>query len=458
MRMSATTNVLTEVKNFKVEEIEPLWLNPNSMSEETFSLLVEDMKERGPYAIDPIEIAEKIPSSAFPGSQNIEAQYVCVNGTHRLKAAKKLKWKVIPAILNREIKDETQLLNLNYRKNKERGETTPEGEARLFQYLHNQGKTDEEIAKEFSIDRSQVTRRRSLLRISPETNEKLEKVPNVTTSMKEIVATLDAPLQEKVSDEMIQRASYSRVTEKDVSEFAKKAKEKEKEIKEFAEAVEKSPFKTCPVCKEPAVEAAYEGLPIVDCGKYHLWSLKDGKLQRDYSSTIANIKKKEKQASYSSSLRSTHTYAEFQNVFDALIRDSMKHVESIEEFNIRGKASDGGQAFILLRSYSDTMNFKLQVGRRKEFDFQVEKKEYSTEALKEFKTSITIEVPSAHGEKKKQEEVDDLFISAPKRIELTKEEIEALHDLSKRVAKKEHFRPNSLQELALKKSLKLAGI
>lgn len=134
--MSQEQIEVTEVRGYPVEKIEEILMNPNVMSLEEEKTLEEDMRTNGPECIDPVEVVSKGLSfgerkSNFP-SLNQEFEFVCINGNHRLRLAKKLKWRDIRIIVNKQIKSERDLALFNYRKNAERGHVDPMLEAQLF--------------------------------------------------------------------------------------------------------------------------------------------------------------------------------------------------------------------------------------------------------------------------------------------------------------------------------------
>ena len=444
--MSATTNVLTEVKYFNVQDIETLYLNPNVMDKEKFDALLADMEQRGPQGIDPIEIAEKLPAEAFPGSQNISLSYVCVNGNHRLKAARKLKWKVIPAIVNRAIKNEQDLISENYRKNVERGTTDAFGEARVFKYYADLGWSHEKIAKELSVgDRSQVSHRLALLKVEPQVYEKVSALQGLalTPSQWEIVGSGSPEVQKSLADEFATQSGWKKkYTEKEVVQLASRAREQEKEKQEFLSAVAKSKFKTCPKCKKEACDTGFEGLPNVQCANFHEWNLNTGKSLEYGGEEERPAPKNPDIPQY---IRTEHPLDEFLAAWTGLAKEAMKDVQKIENLRLDAKAKNGADILLEINPIAfdnSRYSFTYHDTQKNKSDFVVEKKDYSQPDLKKFKTAVQFigSAPSKKALENLSEHTEEMLkkYNAPKEGGLTKEEIEGLKNIEKRLKQTEH--------------------
>jgi len=119
-----------EIQLVPVDSIKPAWLNLSRYNAEVIDMLVADIRvggARGVYRIDPILVRRLPPEEAKP-----PLIYEVVDGYKRLEAAKRLG---LPAVRARIIDaDREEALELNYRKNKERGVIDEVLEA--FYFLH----------------------------------------------------------------------------------------------------------------------------------------------------------------------------------------------------------------------------------------------------------------------------------------------------------------------------------
>jgi ParB/RepB/Spo0J family partition protein len=109
------------------------------MPHTTFLQLVDDMRDRGLDAINPIEIR---PVEGKP-------PYEVVDGESRWKAAKELQWKTIRCDVRSMSLDEAKAEC--YRKSKERGTIDPFKEAELFKSEIDGGLTTRKIARKYGV-------------------------------------------------------------------------------------------------------------------------------------------------------------------------------------------------------------------------------------------------------------------------------------------------------------------
>ena len=148
-----------------VDSIKPAWLNLSRHDAEVVEMLVADIRAggaRGIYRIDPILLRRLPPEEAKP-----PVIYEVIDGHKRLEAAKRLG---LPAIRARIIDaDREEALELNYRKNKERGEVDEVLESFYFLHLAEDLKMPAyQIAERFGMKESVVASIISRARLTKE--------------------------------------------------------------------------------------------------------------------------------------------------------------------------------------------------------------------------------------------------------------------------------------------------
>ncbi len=163
-----------------VDDIAPNDYNTNVMPPGAYRRLVEDMRENGPSAIDHILLRK-----ARKELRKVGKRFKIIDGFNRWKAANELAWKTIPVEIRDVSLEEAKVIN--YRKNSERGTIDPFREAELFKSEIDAGRTQEEVAKRYGIDRSQISYRLSLLKISGRARRLID-VTRVTPSQLEVIA------------------------------------------------------------------------------------------------------------------------------------------------------------------------------------------------------------------------------------------------------------------------------
>ncbi len=389
-----------EVYALPLDDVERLWSNPNSMSKEDFDKLKLDMQQHGPGGISPIVVADKYPlpmpkEPSFPGSKDQEKRYVCADGNHRLDAAIVLGWKEIRAIIDKNLRTELDLRMANYRKNIERGNTDPLKEARLFQWLNEQGKTHQKIADEFGVDRTWVTKRLSLLKIDEKVLSTARTIPNVTASHLEVIAPLEPALQSEVVKQFADSARYRPVSEGELRGIVKRAVEEKERKDKFQKVLDdpNSKFPKCPKCHKSAYGAMFgRSLPWVKCESYHEWNIQTGKGQEAVQASGPSHTRKHE---LPRNIRMEKSMPDFLHVFTQVAKSSLKDVLEIEKLECKGKAEDGGEFLLEIRPISfngSVYSFELKNGKKQKerASFDVESKTYNTEALKKFKTSVSL--------------------------------------------------------------------
>ena len=166
--------------NVNVDDIAPNDYNTNVMPPDAYRRLVEDMRENGPSAIDDILLRKAGKELRKRGKK-----FEIVDGFNRWMGAKELAWKTIPAEIRDVSLEEAKVIN--YRKNSERGTINPFREAELFKSEIDAGRTQEEVAERYGIERSQISYRLSLLKISGRARRFID-VTRVTPSQLEVIA------------------------------------------------------------------------------------------------------------------------------------------------------------------------------------------------------------------------------------------------------------------------------
>jgi ParB-like chromosome segregation protein Spo0J len=436
-----------EVRGMDIEKIESLpdSLNPNIMSDEEEKALISDMKENGVDGIDPIEIVSKGTSyqerkSRFP-SLDEKHEFVCVNGNHRLAAARKLKWTQIRIIVNQTVKNETDLLLLNYRKNAEHGKPDPFKEALLFKRLNDQGMTHEQIAKYLNLgDRTQVTKRLSLLKLSPAVLGITEKVEGITASHYEVLAPLPVEAQETVAREIAKQASWnngSAPSERWITDAAHTAKKDLEARAKLKEILDKTEFKNCPSCKKPAIGLGWNSPSSLRCDNYHQWDWKTGKSEfgRSPSSLESSSSKKEEEPSF---LRTEEPIEDYQELFSNIVKKVAAQIDIFSNAHLSSpKDTD---LYVDLERRSDGFEFRCNLGRGEKYNLYVEEKKYTQPDMAKFKTVVRTDwgfAPKHTRPDVIKEKVDGLFEDfmngKSEKDGLTKDDLDALNKLTARL-------------------------
>jgi ParB/RepB/Spo0J family partition protein len=374
-----------------VKNIHPNKYNPNAMTEEQDAQLLEDMRQHGPNAIAPLDVRTDLAHDGFPHPIE-EVQFEIIDGEHRWNHAVALGWERIRCV----VKDMTlaEAKAANYRKNRERGTIDPFKEAELFKSESDEGLTQEEIAKKYGVDRSQVSKRISLLNITPETKKEITKVPHVTVSHLEPIATMTPQLQKEAVKELKRDRYEPRVS--DVEEVVERVKREDKERRELEAAVAKAKFKKCPDCGEKPEEAGYSlGLPWVHCRHYHEWSLETGKAKREtYGSSSPSRKPKGKKRPFEGFLRTTHTVPEISRVFGEAVRSLVDDFVEIDDIQVSGRTRSGFKGYVradvdVTSSFGrqHTVDLTVRLKGRDEH-ISAEPKTYASKRLKDIKALV----------------------------------------------------------------------
>ena len=263
---------MTEVVMVRTADVsgisEAPW-NVNVVEPEKYSQLKGEMARNGPGACDPID------TCVIGGKK-----FTC-DGAHRLRAAKELGWDTIQEIFHPEITTEQDARLFNFKRDYARGEIDPFRLGRSFEWFHEQGMKQEEIAKKFGLDVSTVSRRMSLLKLEPEAVE-ASRDKGLAVSHLEILAAVPAQVQARI----IKRLPKGReVTVESLSwacNDAKRAYKEEVLVKAWL-SDKRAKFPKCPKCGEVPASRGYSEyvngtkIPMaVRCSNHHEWSLVSG--------------------------------------------------------------------------------------------------------------------------------------------------------------------------------------
>ena len=121
--------------------------NPNEMTPEEFQQLIEEMAIQGPERTMPIEVC-----------YSYDGRYFVGDGYHRVKAAEKLGWKRLRAVLYTELTPEDMKI-LSFKRNRTRGTLNPIKEGLLFIREQAAGLTIRKIAEKYGVTEDYVKKR-----------------------------------------------------------------------------------------------------------------------------------------------------------------------------------------------------------------------------------------------------------------------------------------------------------
>jgi hypothetical protein len=226
-----------------------------------------------------------------------------------------------------------------------RGTIDPFKEAALFK-SELEFMNQKEIADKYLVDPSTVSHRLSLLRLVPEVVEQVSKLPRgtVTPSHLEPIATLPEGEQKsiKITSQAWNGNRWGDAvrTVEDLTEEAKRVKEKLAKKEALRKALMGAQFGKCPTCGQEPKEISYKGLPWVECssGHYdHQWNIETGKAaykQETYSNQDLDGKKSEPVRT--SVLRCAHTTKELSQTFEQRIKETLSKLAKIEHLQVRG--------------------------------------------------------------------------------------------------------------------------
>lgn len=378
------------------------------MSEAAFEALLEEMKQGGLDAIDPIDITAKrnVYGKAFPRDIS-----TTLDGNHRLRAAKKLGWKQIRAN-EKVVSGEQEARLISYAKNYERGTLDPYAQAAYFKWFVDSGMTHAKIAKLHRIDRTTVTKHLSLCKIAPKAKKKLVSVPRVTVSHLEPVATLKPKQQEELSKEFARDHKEEPPSVRTIEHRVKMIKRAEKEAEELRKAVEKAKYPKCPKCGKPPKRRSWRGLPWVQCssGLYdHDWNLETGLEKREHPKGA----KKKAGPTIPKYIRSTHGIDDFRQAFQEYARNLIPKFTEINNLSCDGSVGKDDMSYVHAEIGGYWTKLRVELNGQ-DFSITVEPKTYTSKRLQDFKTSITIwpEPKSKEDLAKLEKLVSEIFTSS----------------------------------------------
>ena len=155
--MSEKEKIFSEVKLVEIEKLKPNEYNPNQMTEEQFNSLVEDIKENGLVG-QPIIVNDK---------------NEIIDGEHRFRAMKWLKYKKVPVVyFNPQNEEHQKILTIGW--NSKRGEMSPAKLAGIIQEL-NQRHSLSELSQKLGYSQRELRDKLSINAITPEFMEKIKK-------------------------------------------------------------------------------------------------------------------------------------------------------------------------------------------------------------------------------------------------------------------------------------------
>lgn len=346
--MEANRQIVLEydvIREFNVSDIRVNSYNVNKMNSETYDLLVQDMKEKGPGGIDPILLRK---------TDHGPEAYEAVDGAHRFKIANQLSWTTIRGILRELTELEARILN--YRKNSERGSIDPLMEGRRFHEELATLSTDkplEELSKRYGVSTGYISRRVSVTNLDKGFISLIEggKLP---ISNAEPIVTLKHPDDKKSMLQQIKQGDNWRnpLTARDVETRVENLKQDRKQIIKLEQALEKAPKENrkCPKCKEKALAITHSGLPLVRCDNYHDWDIKTGKQRELYQSYSApsttqpgGPKVKKKKPEVSGTIRSKYSVQQWGELLDLAARRALTKFKNLSGISF----SDGTDRFNL---------------------------------------------------------------------------------------------------------------
>jgi len=336
----------TYTNTIAINSIKPNKFNCNVMSKEDYRALKNDMKNSDSQGMSPIIVRE------------IEDGYEIIDGEHRWKAAKELKWKMIGAIIfEKDSLTKEKALVLNFRINRQRGTHDPFKEATFFKHLtEDNGLTQGKVAKLLNIDRSTVNKRLSILKLD---RKILKGVPHGTpppTSVLEVAA--QAPTkgdQKELIDDYLNYNSSIQDLEREV----KRMKGDHEKAEEFKKDKEKFKFPNCPKCKKPAVEYSWDK-KNVKCENWHQWSPRTGKdpyARISTSSTAVQKPEKKTQRTF----RTKHDKKEMVTAVRKTLKKALNaFVDQVDYVELRtgGPYSYGGKRITFI-NHGRTLSLEL---------------------------------------------------------------------------------------------------
>jgi len=210
--------------------------NPNTMTEEDEEALRGNMADQGPEHTPPIIVK---PDAA-------RNRYEVVDGAHRYRQAKKLKWEQMLVTVRYDV-DELGAMSLCWQMNARRGHLDWFKESRMFSTMSKKGKSHKEIADMLHCKVPYVQDRISILVLGEDNVLQAQKKGVSLSALVEVAAIKDPIARQKALDKLL--GGEVRTTE---------------EVREITVKKRK-----CPECGEEAGREKY-----LKCPKGHYFPMK----------------------------------------------------------------------------------------------------------------------------------------------------------------------------------------
>lgn len=287
------SEVETEERVFRVplQFIKPLPFNTTAIGTKEGEMLHEEMKRPdGPEKIDPIILRRLTPEEIEECKEKYPwVKYEIVDGHTRFKIASALHWPWIRARILDVSREEA--LEMNYRKNKERGQVSPLNEAIYFKHLQVDLKMSPyDIGEKFGYSEKEVNEILARAVLPKDARgyitSKLPEVGKLLSSKHlKVIASVPSEKQRTVAEAIVEgrlrtdeaeRAKEAIVQGLTKEEAIKIAKSKAVAPKVAEEVVVPAPTATPPVVAPPAETTLEEEIVCPKCGaKAHVdWASK----------------------------------------------------------------------------------------------------------------------------------------------------------------------------------------
>lgn len=158
--------------------IKPNPYNPNEMTEEEFTALVESMRREGPREMTPIEVR------LLEGGL-----YQLIDGEHRWEAARRMDWTRIRCMVRKV--DADRAMEINYVKNRLRGRFNPFKEAEVFQIAYGRLETQAAVADRYGVSQTYVAQTLALRKMPEEVQRIIPR--GINRSVLEVLSRVDDP-------------------------------------------------------------------------------------------------------------------------------------------------------------------------------------------------------------------------------------------------------------------------
>lgn len=423
-----------ERKEISVEKLEPNNFNPNVMTKEEYSLLLQDMKACGSkhdLAIDRLLVSPKNVFYNDPEAE--EGVHVIIDGEWRWKAAKELGWDSISCEIRCISEDLAKALN--YRRSKERGHIDPLKEATLFKSEIDKGLSQKQVSLKYNASQPYVANRLRLIKLDervvklhekpeetfkdiqmknyekqlaiykekvnepgyeylgePEKPEEEDLIPRgiMTASHLEAISTLPSDKQAEIAERVVSRDLNVRETERIVKrEKAEIARERR-----FKEALKKAKRPKCPECGGDPEDFAYSDESKFKCGArgcYNRWEYMKTRKEVEAEKTTRVTEENKQRGEQMKKARENPRYIRLPETPEQLhekvklwLLRKVLQLTEIESIRVKGKRGDKEINLDYdppSRGYQH-MDLNFKIDDRFVFGFNVQPKEYKKFAAK----------------------------------------------------------------------------